>query len=164
MGDWQGTFWGAHRVAIDNGGQFTIKDAPGGKVVRGDIWLNLKDATLNFKIPPRYHGDKTNDYYGTYEPPSTIKIVKQENGNEKALTKIRTLPLDEEEDATRKLKNKIKNEKRRSKEIENKHTDDVHYRHDEVERELKHKNGDIDYERIIRLEREPAEKLRKPEL
>ena len=92
MGDWQGTFWGAHRVAIDNTGQFTIKDGPGGKIVRGDIWLNLKDATLNFKIPARYHGDKTNDYYGTYEPPSTIKIVKQENGNEKALTKIRTLP------------------------------------------------------------------------
>jgi len=70
-------------VIVDKTGKFSILDMKGNGV-RGDIWVNLKDQTLNFKSSKL----KSNDYYGTYEPPSTITIVNQLNGNEKTLTKI----------------------------------------------------------------------------
>lgn len=75
-GDWHGTFWGGNMVKIGSDGHFSIKDMNNKRIVKGDIWVNLKDNTLNFKIPPHYSGAKSNDYFGTYESPNKIKIVK----------------------------------------------------------------------------------------
>jgi len=64
-------------VTVKNDGHFLIQDKDArGNSVKGDIWLNLKDQTLNFKRKPENKGDKTYDYYGTYESPGTIKVVK----------------------------------------------------------------------------------------
>ena len=92
IGEWKGTFWGASKVTINYDGHFTINDENKGKgrsEGEGQIWLNLKDSTLNFKREPQHADEKSNDYFGTFKPPNSIDIVKQQNGSTKTLTKLK---------------------------------------------------------------------------
>ena len=95
IGEWKGTFWGASKVTINYDGHFSINGEGKGKGKgtnegEGQIWLNLKETTLNCKREPQHADEKTNDYFGTFKPEtSTIEIVKQQNGATKNLTKLK---------------------------------------------------------------------------
>jgi len=41
---------------------------------RGDIWLNLKDNTMNFRRNSPYVESK--DFYGKYATPDAINIIE----------------------------------------------------------------------------------------
>lgn len=74
IGEWKGTFWGASKVVVNYDGHFSIntddKKREDSKEGEGQIWLNLKDSTFNFKREPQHADEKSNDYFGTYKPPN----------------------------------------------------------------------------------------------